>query len=324
MKTQAIIVEEDHVARLRDVTLPEMSPTRVRIANWYSGVRCGTEGDAVSGRATYITRPFLTGYQTVGQVIAVGEHVRKVQVGDTVFTNGGNLWPCPSLFGGSHARELVVEEADIIRLSPDIPSLRSAAYATLAAVGLEGISRMKLMPGRIMLVCGLGMLGQLAGKCGKLLGLTVVGVNRSAWKRDAAMQFGFDAVCPPQADALAQTLLSIGAKAAHNAVELTGNLAILHLALTHLASFGEMALLGYYPDPMPIDLDICHARQLTLHNPVGPGDQLPKVINWMESGWLDMEPLIRHTVTPDQTTEFYRDLMQRHSDHLGVVIDWSH
>ncbi|HEY3330691.1 MAG TPA: zinc-binding alcohol dehydrogenase [Capsulimonadaceae bacterium] len=322
MQTEAIVVREQGVARLETVALPEMSASRVRVRTVLSGVSCGTEGDSASGRAAYIKPPFITGYQAVGEVVEVGSEVASVSLGNLVYTTGGMLWSMPSLFGGSHAREIVTDETELFRLSPTVPSAPTAAYTTLAAVGLEGVARMHLVPGRVAVVFGLGMLGQLAGKFLQLRGLRVVGVNRAAWKRDEALRFGFDAVCAPDEAEIRATVASLGCGPAHFAVDLTGSQVIFDLALSILDPFGEISLLGYYPDPFLVSFDVCHGKQLTIHNPVGLGDQAPQVIRWTEEGRLNIETLIKHTIKPTDATEFYRDLIENHSKYLGVIIDW--
>ena len=56
MKTEAIIVGADHVARLEPIDLPELTETRVLVETLISGISCGTEGDCTSGRAAYLPR----------------------------------------------------------------------------------------------------------------------------------------------------------------------------------------------------------------------------------------------------------------------------
>ena len=320
--TEAIVAGPDHLARLVATELPGMTGTRVRIKTMFGGVSCGTEADCTSGRAVYMPRPFISGYQAVGTVVETGPLVRKVQAGDRVFTSGGGLWNCTHLAGGSHARELVVEDGDVIKLSPQSPSLPTTAYAALGAIALEGLSRMKLEPGRTLLIFGLGMLGQLAGRLAQLRGLRVIGVNRSAWKRDLARAMGFDAVCAPGEDAIKDAIRALGFGGAAYAVDLTGCQAIFDLALGQLEQHGELTLLGYYPDKFTVNLDLFHARQITLHNPVGPGNRLPEIIRLIENGLLNVEPLIRHRVKPGECTAFYRDLIQNHSDYLGAILEW--
>jgi 2-desacetyl-2-hydroxyethyl bacteriochlorophyllide A dehydrogenase len=322
MKTEAIIVGADHVARLEPIDLPELTETRVLVETLISGVSCGTEGDCTSGRAAYMPRPFVTGYQAVGKVLRVGNLVRDLEVGDLVFTKGGGLWGITHLAGGSHARQSVAEAAEVVRLSPQTPSLQTASYAVLAAVGLDGISRMKVAPGLVLGVFGLGMLGQLAGKLGQLDGLRVVGVNRSAWKRDAAKALGFDAVCAPEKEEIESAVKELASGPMKFAVDTTGKQQIFDLALAALGPWSEISLSGYYPDKFVVNWDICHGKQMSIHNPVGFGTQVPKVLRHIEDGRLNAEPLIRHTVSPSQVTDFYADLVKNHSQYLGAVIDW--
>lgn len=322
MRTEAIIAGADRVVRLQAVELPKLTPTRVHLRALLSGVSCGTEADAVTGRARYISRPFLSGYQVVAEVVACGALVRGLHPGDQVFTRGGELWGMPHLFGGSHARELVVEEQDVIRLNLEPGTLGSAAYAALGAVGLEGLQRMALEPGRTLLVFGLGMLGQLVGRLAQLAGLRVVGVNRSVWKREVALAMGFDAVCAPDPDGIDAAVARLGLGPVRWAVDTTGQQAVFDLAVRSLGRNGELNLLGYYPEPFRIDFDQFHARDLRIHNPVGWGERIPAVLRAIGEGRLNLAPLIRRNVKPEGITAFYRELVEDHSSQLGVVIDW--
>lgn len=323
MQTEALIVGTDHAARLQRIELPALTPTRVHLRTLVSGVSCGTEADCTSGRAVYMPRPFITGYQAVAEVVACGALVRSVKPGDRVFTMGcGDLWGMTQLAGGSHARELVVEEEAAHRIAPACTALASASYTALGAVALEGLRRMKLETGRTLLVFGLGMLGQMVGRLAQLEGLRVIGVNRSTWKREAALAFGFDAVCEPDAAAVDAAVAKLGLGTARWAVDTTGNQAVFDLASRSLARYGELNLLGYYPDTFKVSFDVHHSRDLRIHNPVGFGDCVPRVLSTIVDGRLDISSLIRRTVRPAEITSFYKELVEDHGKHLGVVIDW--
>jgi 2-desacetyl-2-hydroxyethyl bacteriochlorophyllide A dehydrogenase len=322
MKTEAIVVGTDGKAGLQEVDLPGMSDTRVRVQTLLGGVSCGTEADCASGRAAYMKRPYISGYQAVGTVLEVGKKVDEFRPGDLVVTNGGGLWGMTSLAGGSHARQSVAEAAALIRLNPETASLATASYGVLAAIAYEGLSRMKLESGKVLGIFGLGMLGQLAGSIGRILGLRVIGINRSEWKCAAAKKLGFDAVCPPEAEAVKTAAQSCGAEGVHYAFDTTGKQRIFDLALQTLARGGELTLDGYYPEKFTVDFDICHGKNIRIHNPVGPGSWLPEVVKLTETGGLNIDPLITHTVAPAHIADFYSDLVANHSKYLGVVIDW--
>ena len=322
MKTEAIVVGTDSVARLTEVELPPMTGTRVRVQTLIGGVSCGTEGDYTSGRAAYAKRPMIGGYQAVGKVVETGALVSNFNIGDMVFTDGGGLWGMNHIAGGSHARESIAEASKLIKLNCPPQLLDTAAYAKLGGVGLDCITRMKLEPGNVLLIFGLGMLGQLAGRLGQVLGLRVIGVNRSAWKCDLAKAIGFDAVCPPDAASIKTAVDSLGFGPAKYAFETTGTQEMVDLALSSLGPSGEISLGGYYLGKFQIDYDACHGRNLTIHNPVGPSSRVPQTVKYIEEGCLNVTPLIRHRINLSEITTFYADLIKNHSNYLGVVIDW--
>lgn len=323
MKTEGVVGGKDGVVRLLEVELPVMSDTRVRIKTSMSGVSCGTEGDTVSGRADYLSRPCLLGYQAIGRIVEAGAKVSDLQVGDLVFTTGGGLWSCDNCFGGSHARESVAESADVVKLDPDPSSPATLSYGILAAVAAEGLRGMKLKEDAVLLVMGLGMLGQMSGKLAQLRGVKVIGVNRSAWKRDAALALGFDQAVPPEAAAIQAAVEKIGLGAPLMAVDTTGQPELFDLAFSQLGIPAELTLLGYYPGKQSVDLNLFHQKRLTLFNPVGWGTHLNDILQLMQQGRLDLQPLIRHVVAPSEITAFYADLVKNHSNYLGAVIDWS-
>lgn len=321
-KTEAVVIGVDGVARLQELDLPEVTGTRVRVKTVVSGVSCGTEGDCASGRAAYIKRPHISGYQAVGRVEEVGGKVTDINVGDLVVTSGGGLWGMTSLGGGSHARESVAEQASLVKLEADKPSLDSAAYAVLAAVAYEALWRMKIGKGGILGVYGLGMLGQMAGRLGQIEGLKVIGINRSAAKREVARKFGFDGVAAPDAGEIIAAAEHLGGQGVNFAFDTTGNQQIFDLALQTLASHGEISLNGYYPDPFVVSFDVCHKKNASIHNPVGHGQRLPEVVRLISSGALNVDLLISHRVKPAEIREFFADLVANHGAYLGAVIDW--
>lgn len=322
MTTEAVFVDETGTVTLRKIGLPPMSATRVRLRTLLSGVSCGTEADGASGRATYMKRPYISGYQAVARVVDTGGQVTTVEPGDLVITTGGGLWELANVTSGSHARDCVDEEACLVRLDPATPSLMTAAYSVLTAIGYEGVSRMKLAPGKLLAIFGLGMLGQLAGRIGQLLGLRIVGVNRSAWKREAALNFAFDAACGPTSQELQDAIEPMGFERVDFAFDTTGKQEILDLALDSLGNSGELSLAGYYPEKILVDFDVCHQKNLVIHNPVGPGKCISNVVRLIEQGMINADSLIRHRVHPSEVTSFYADLVQNHSSYLGAVIDW--
>ena len=325
METEAIVFGEDHVARLTPVTLPPMTDTRVKVETIYGGVSCGTEGDGLSGRAAYLSRPLLTGYQAVGRVIELGENVVDLKLGDLVFVGsmGGGLWDMPNLCGGTHARTSVWERSTVCELSPDIPSLKSASYATLAAVARGGLESMKLRADTVMVVFGLGMLGQMAAKLAQLDGIKVIGVELDERKRNVTEAMHLDAVCEPDPDVIKRALAELGNEQITFALDTTGKPDVVNMAISLLGYHSELTLLAYYPQKVLVDFDVCHGKTMSIHNPVGPQNRQPGILQLIEKGVFNLEPVIKHVIPVDEVTAFYADMVNNRSAYLGVIIDWN-
>jgi predicted dehydrogenase len=114
------------------------------------------------------------GYSLAGRVLAVGEGVMRVRVGDRVACAGQGF--------ASHAEVVAVPESFVVPV-PEGVEPASAAFATLGAIALHGIHRAGVKPGDSIGVIGLGLVGQLTVQLLAAYGNPVFGVDVA---RDAA------------------------------------------------------------------------------------------------------------------------------------------
>ncbi len=108
------------------------------------------------------------GYSVAGTVVAVGGKDLPVKPGDRVACAGAGY--------ASHAEYVVVP----IHLCAKIPkgvNLDDAAYTTLGAIALQGVRVADPTLGEIVVVIGLGLLGQLTIQLLKANGCFVIGVD---------------------------------------------------------------------------------------------------------------------------------------------------
>jgi len=129
------------------------------------------------------TLPFVPGTDAAGVVLAIGDGVRRVAVGDRV--------ACSHWHGGM-AERMVAPERSVVRL-PDgvgfeIGSTVRYAYGT-AHYALE--TRARLRPGETVFVSGAaGGLGMAAVDLARQMGATVIAGTSSAAKGEAALRQG--------------------------------------------------------------------------------------------------------------------------------------
>jgi uncharacterized zinc-type alcohol dehydrogenase-like protein len=166
--------------------------------------------------------PLVPGHEFTGEVVAVGEAVTGLRVGDAVavgnivdscgtctacrageeqfcaefptLTYGGRDRIDGSTTQGAYAQEYVVREGFVYRL-PD--GLDPAGVAPLMCAGItvfEPLRRWGAGPGQLVGVVGLGGLGHLAVKFAKALGARVAVFTTSPGKAAPALELGADEV----------------------------------------------------------------------------------------------------------------------------------
>src|ERR1700719_1450906 len=128
-----------------------------------------------------LDRPLAPGYCNVGRVAEFGLGVEGFAVGDRVVSNG------------KHA-ELVCVPKNLCARIPDSVSDESAAFAVLAAIGLQGIRLAKPTLGECVAVTGLGLIGLLTVQMLRAQGCRVLGLDLDPGRLILARQFGAELV----------------------------------------------------------------------------------------------------------------------------------
>lgn len=203
-----------------------------------SGVGIFAKGDGV-------TWPRRCGYSSSGVVEALGEDVAGLSVGDRV-----------ALSWSVHASHVVLPAAQVYRL-PENVSFEAAAWTHIATFPLAAIRKCRLEMGEGALVMGQGVLGQLAVKLLRAAGATpVIAADPVGEKRDRALGLGADAALDPSAADFAERAKALcrGERSVMRAkvpvdgpavaIEVTGVGAALDQALSAVAPYARVALLG--------------------------------------------------------------------------------
>ncbi|MCY1281290.1 Quinone oxidoreductase 1 [compost metagenome] len=176
------------VLRYEDVEVGDPGPGEVRIRHVAVGLNYA---DTYFRNGTYpVPLPNGIGVEASGVVVAVGEGVSNVALGDRV-TYTGFLNTL-----GAYSTERLVPAAPLIRLPETI------AFETAAAMTMRGLTSAYLMRrihdfkegDSILLHAAAGGVGLIVSQWAKLLGLTVIGTVSSEAKAEVARAHGCDHV----------------------------------------------------------------------------------------------------------------------------------
>ena len=110
-----------------------------------------------------------TGYSASGRVVEVGDYINDIKVGDLVACAGAGL--------ANHA-ELVSIPRNLACKIPESLSTIDASTVTLGAIALQGVRRFKPTIGEMVVVVGLGSLGQLTCQILKANGCEVLAIDK--------------------------------------------------------------------------------------------------------------------------------------------------
>lgn len=134
--------------------------------------------------------PQPLGYSAVGRVREVGAVATGYQAGQLV-----------AIAGAGHANHAEVNcvPGNLAAIVPDGVAPEQAAFATLGAIALHGIRQAKLSQGELVVVSGLGLIGQLTVRLLKAYGHPVVGVDPSPVAQQEVEALGVEVRSPDDA-----------------------------------------------------------------------------------------------------------------------------
>ncbi len=134
-----------------------------------------------------LDQPLALGYSSAGTVVAVGEGITDIAVGDRVACAGAGY--------ANHAEFACIPRLLLAKIVSRDVSFEDAAFATLGAVALHGVRTAEAKLGDLAAVIGLGLLGQLTVQILKASGCRVIGFDINLERADLAAKLGADAVC---------------------------------------------------------------------------------------------------------------------------------
>lgn len=134
--------------------------------------------DAVRNK---LEQPLPLGYCNVGVVLEAGTGVEGFTVGDRVASNG------------KHA-EVVTVAMNLCARIPDAVSNEAAAFMVVGAIALQGIRLVQPTLGEVVVVTGLGLIGQIAVQLLRANGCRVLGIDFDPAKLAMAKSFGAEVV----------------------------------------------------------------------------------------------------------------------------------
>jgi 2-desacetyl-2-hydroxyethyl bacteriochlorophyllide A dehydrogenase len=295
-----------------------------------SGI-CGSDLHIFHGRIE-MEQGFTIGHEYVGTVVAAGDAVTQVSVGDRVlgtfhtacgkcfFCRKGNFIKCDEsrVFGhgktlgslqGTQAEQVLVPHANhTLRRVPDGLSDDAALFAgDVMGTGYHAIFSAGLTPGDTCAVVGLGPVGLCATMCARVAGAArVIAIDMVPERLEMARSLGAEPVHLTEEDPRAAVRDATGGRGVDIAVEAVGNEKALDLAVRLARKSGTVSVVGVYAERAQVHMGLVWIKNLTIvggqANVMG---HLDSVLPLMAAGRLDPTPLVTHHMKLADAQEAY-------------------
>lgn len=321
---------------ITDLPLPTPTGYEALVKVTHSGV-CHTDLHAAHGDwPVKPTPPFVPGHEGVGDVVAIGDRVTRVAVGDVV----GNAWLWSACgvcefcekgwetlclaqsnggyaVNGSFGEYMVVDSRYCPLLTPDVDRALAAPVLCAGVTVYKGLKMTDTKPGDWVLISGIGGLGHIAVQYAVAMGKRVVAVDVDDSKLDLARRCGAEATVNARAVDDAGAAVRDITGGVHGALVTAVNGAAFPQALSSLRRGGTMALVGLPPESFPLDIFSVVLNGWTVRGSiVGTRRDMAECLDFFARGKI--KPVV--TTRPlAEINEIFDDMLAGHIDGRVVL-----
>ncbi len=340
---QALVLEDVSTLTLREVPLPAIAPHEVLIRVKACGI-CGSDVHGYDGSTGRRIPPLIMGHEAAGEVAAIGAEVHDVCVGQRVtfdstvscghcaFCKRGevNLCDTRQVLGvscGDYRRngafaEYVTVPEHIVYPLPDSFAYEKAALIEAVSIAVHAAKLTGIAPGSTAVVVGAGMIGLLAVQAFRHYGCsTVLAVDLDEAKLVLARKLGADqSFLASDPELMTKLLAATGGQGADIAVEVVGAQKSITTAIASVRRGGTVTLIGNLSPRVEIPLQQVVTRQLRLLGSCASAGEYAECIALMESGAINVDPLISAIAPLDEGAAWFQRLHVREPGLMKVIL----
>jgi len=340
--TKACVLEKIGDIQMRDIDIDEpFTDLDVRIDIKSVGI-CGSDVHYYQHGSIgpfVLNQPMVLGHEASGVVTEVGAAVEHLQVGDRVCMEPGvpdphskwsmkgmynvdpkvRFWATPpyhpSLLadpawanGHGALRPSVVHPANFTFKIPDNVSFDEAALVEPLAVGMHSCTKAQIKPGDVAVVIGAGPIGMLTALTALASGAAkciIVDMVQDKLNVAESLAGAGKITGVLGGEGLAQRVYDLtGGDGAEVIIECSGNPHACAAAPELACPGGTIVWVGC---PTPVTMDIGHmqVRELRTESVFRYAHMYPKSIALLESGALDIKPIITNHFTFDESAKAF-------------------
>jgi len=349
MMKSAVFVEPGRIV-LDEKPIPDIGPNDALIRVTTTTI-CGTDVHILKGEYP-VAKGLTVGHEPVGVIEKLGSSVRGYEEGqrviagaicpsgysnaclDGLYAQDGQScahglkpmggWRFGNTIDGSQAEYLLVPDAMAnLAVVPDgLSDEQVLMCPDIMSTGFAGAESGNIKIGDTVAVFAQGPIGLCATAGAKLRGATtIIAVETVPERIEMARRIGADIVVDfSKTDPVDEILNVTGGRGVDVAIEALGLQSTFESCLKVLKPGGTLSSLGVYADDLTIPLAAFHAglgdNKIVTSLCPGGKERMRRLMNTIESGRIDLKPLVTHRFPLDRIEDAY-DLFANQRD--GVL-----
>ena len=316
-KMKAAIFKGEGILNIEETDVPEIQNQDEIIIKTELCSICGTDVHIMHVPPGYAAKPgTILGHELVGRVVEVGAGVKTLKAGDRVVTNPNDYCGvcryckmnlpnfCENIkamgieVNGGFAEYVKITEKVAYKIADDLPA-EIAAFAEPLACFMNGRQKLNIKPGDSVLINGAGVIGLMALQILKNSGAYPVIVSEPAdGRRKVAEETGADIVVDPLNEDLHEIVLRETGIGVDFALDMVGSQ--LKTCLDNTRKSGTVLLFGLNSNAeMTLRQVYITTNEIDVKGTWIANATFPVAVKILESGMLNLKPLITHMLTLD-------------------------
>ncbi len=340
---KALLLTEYKHLEMAEIPRPEIGPDDVLIQVQACGI-CGSDIHGWDGSSGRRIPPLVMGHEASGIVAASGSDATEFSEGDRVtfdsMVSCGHCWYCRQgdanlcehrmVLGvscGDYRRngafaEYVSVPARIVYRIPDSLDFEHAAMIEAVSVAVHAANRTPVTLGDTAVVVGSGMIGLLVVQAIRLAGCTrVIATDVNEHRLHVAHSLGADeTINAAKEDVPARVRELTHGRGADVALEVVGTTPTVQSTIACTRKGGSVTLVGNVTPEINLPLQEVVTRELSLSGSCGCNGEYPACIALLETGAIQVEPLITARASLEEGPEWFARLYKGEPDAMKVLI----
>ncbi len=337
---KAVYLTAPKTFEIREVPTPELTGEKDVLVKVHAVGVCGSDLTAWRGDHPDVKMPSIPGHEIAGEVVAVGEKVSRVKVGDHVVRENidycGKCYACRhgrpnvcrnlKVMGfaapGGHAEYYVCDESKVFAYDESI-SYEAASMAEPYTIAAEVSDRAEIMEGDYVLIYGLGPAGISIGDWAKALGARVIASDMVPKRLEMAKDFGFDYVFNgKETDVAAEVMKITDGEGVNVIIDAAGAPGIMDNAIDILSPFGRIVPVAFNFKPSPVVYAMINLKEARISGSRLQAGKFPIVVDALKRHEKHIEAQITHVYPVEEIAQAYETAASRNPEVGKVIVKY--